>query len=166
MRTAVLADALPVARVHVRSWQAGYCDLLPADYLASLRAEDRAARYDFTHSDLARPHTRVAAVNELIVGFATTMPCQDLALSGSGELCALYVDPDYWGSGFGGALVADARDQMTRRGFRHAVLWLLKGNARGDRFYRKDGWTPDGTRKSEIMWGVEVEDFRYSRPLP
>jgi hypothetical protein len=34
-------DALPVAGVHVRSWQAAYRGLLPDDYLDGLRAEER-----------------------------------------------------------------------------------------------------------------------------
>jgi hypothetical protein len=33
LRRAVPADALAVARVHVRAWQAGYHELLPAAYL-------------------------------------------------------------------------------------------------------------------------------------
>ena len=166
IRSAVPADALVVARVHVRSWQAGYRELLPTDYLDSLRPEDRAARYDFTHSDPTRPHTRVVVAGHAILGFATTMPATDPALPGYGELCALYVDPDQWGSGLGVALIADARERMAAGGFRHALLWLLDGNDRADRFYRRDGWSPDGVRKREVMWGIEVEDLRYRRPLP
>jgi GNAT superfamily N-acetyltransferase len=166
IRSAVPADALAVAKIHVRSWQAGYRGLLPADYLDSLRPEDRAARYDFTHTDPARPYTRVAVGAESILGFASTMPSADPTLPDHGELCALYVDPDRWGSGLGVALVSDARGRMAGQGFRHALLWVLNGNARADRFYRNDGWSPDGVRKREVMWGIDVEDLRYQRPLP
>jgi GNAT superfamily N-acetyltransferase len=165
IRTAVPNDALAVARVHVRSWQAAYRGLLPGDYLDGLRPEDRAARYDFTHRDPAKPYTRIAVDGEAIVGFATTMPTSDPSLPGYGELCALYVDPDRWGSGLGAALMVDARNRMAGQGFRHALLWLLKGNDRADRFYRRDGWSPDGKHKRELMWGIEVEDLRYQRPL-
>lgn len=164
IRSAIPADAPAVAAVHVRAWQVGYRELLPADYLASLRPEDRAARYDFTHSDPAKPHTRVAVAGKTILGFATFMPSADPP--GYGELCALYVEPDRWGHGLGVALIADARARMTAQGHRHAVLWILNGNSRADRFYRKDGWSPDGQRKREVMWGVEVEDLRYARALP
>jgi GNAT superfamily N-acetyltransferase len=166
IRSAIPADALAVAQVHVRSWQAGYRGLLPAEYLGSLRPEDRAARYDFTHIDPAKPHTRVAVSGDVVLGFATTMPASDPALPQHGELCALYVDPDRWGCGLGVALIADARDRMAAQGFHRAILWLLKGNARGDRFYRTDGWSPDGASKRDVMWGVGVEDLRYLRTLP
>ena len=47
IRPAEPEDALAVARVHVRTWQAAYRSLLPDHYLDQLRAEDRAARYQF-----------------------------------------------------------------------------------------------------------------------
>ena len=166
IRSALPADALAIAGVHVRSWQVAYRDLLPAEYLNSLRPEDRAARYDFTHADPAMPHTRVAEAAGVILGFATTMPSRDSSLPQHGELCALYVDPDRWGSGLGVALIADARDRLARQGFRQSLLWLLAGNMRADRFYRADGWSPDGARKSDVIWGIDVEELRYQRPLP
>jgi len=166
IRSALPSDALAVAQVHVRSWQVAYRELLPLGYLESLRPEDRAARYDFTHSDPARPHTRVATSNGAILGFATTMPARDPAFPQHGELCALYVDPHRWGSGLGVTLIADARDRMTRQGFRYALLWLLDGNARADRFYRNDGWSPDGARKRDVIWGIDVEELCYQRSLP
>jgi GNAT superfamily N-acetyltransferase len=166
IRSAVPADALAVAEIHVRSWQVAYRHLLPGDYLASLRPQDRAARYDFTYSDRSKPHTRVAAAGGVLCGFATTMPASDPALPGYGELCALYVDPDRWGSGLGVALITDARDHLARQGFHHALLWLLVGNTRADRFYRNDGWSPDGARKRDVLWGIDVEDLRYQRSLP
>ena len=164
IRPAVPDDALAVARVHVRSWQVGYRGLLPVDFLESLRPEDRAARYDFSHADPQKPHTFVAEIDDTIVGLASTMPSQDL-LPGQGELCALYVDPSFWGRGIGVALIEVARALMVQQGFRSAVLWLLKGNARGEGFYRRDGWLPDGARKTDRVWGIDVEDFRYVRPL-
>ena len=38
-------------------------------------------------------------------------------------------------------------------------------NQRADRFYRNDGWAPDGIRKTDTLWGVTVEELRYQRPL-
>ena len=164
IRPAVPDDALAVAQVHVSSWQAAYRGLLPAEYLIGLRPEDRAARYDFSHADPQKPHTIVAEIDGRICGFSTTMPSQDLP--DHGELCALYLAPEFWDRGIGLALIQAARAHMVKQGFRSAALWLLKGNARGERFYRRDGWLPDGAHKTDRMWDVDVEDFRYVRPLP
>jgi GNAT superfamily N-acetyltransferase len=164
IRPAIPDDALAVAEVHVRSWQAAYQGLLPAGYLDGLRPEARAARYDFTHADPQNPRTIVAEFDGAICGFATTMPSGDLP--GHGELCALYLLPSFWGRGIGVALIHAAREHMVQQGFRAAALWILKGNVRADRFYRRDGWLPDGAHKTDRMWDIDVEDFRYVRSLP
>ena len=142
LRPATPEDAMAVARVHVRSWQVAYRNLLPDAYLDQLRPEDRAARYDFATLDPARPQTIVAVEGESILGFATTAPARDSDLTNYGELWALYVDPPSWGQGIGAALVMAARARLSELGFQAAALWMLAGNARGDRFYRIDGWTP------------------------
>jgi GNAT superfamily N-acetyltransferase len=123
LRRAEPTDAMAVARVHVRSWQAAYRKLMPDDYLDQLRPEDRAKKYDFGNLDPLRPHTIVATENGDIRGFATTAPAQDSNMSGYGELCALYVDPDHWGRGIGVALVSAARTRLFDFGFRSAILW-------------------------------------------
>src|SRR6267378_3827093 len=61
IRPAVPDDAIGVARVHVRSWQAGYRKLLPDDYLDRLRPEERAQRYNFGSLDPRQPATIIAA---------------------------------------------------------------------------------------------------------
>ena len=99
LRPAEPEDATAVARVHVRSWQAAYRSLLPADYLDNLRPEDRAQTYDFTSRDPLKPQTIVASKEGLILGFATTMHSREPDLKNYGELCALYVHPDHWAGG-------------------------------------------------------------------
>lgn len=163
LRPAEPAEAFAVARVHVRSWQAAYRNLLPGDYLDQLRPEDRARHYDFAATDIQKPYTILAAEGDSICGFATTCPARDPAKYG--ELCALYVDPAYWSRGIGVALVSAARDRLFELGFRNALLWILAGNARADRFYRADRWMPDGMRRTDTLWGITVEELRYIRSL-
>jgi len=153
LRPAVPGDELPVARVHVRAWQIGYRGLLPDAYLDNLRAEDRAPRYTFA---APTPATLVAVDGPRIVGLATT---------GGDELLALHVDPDHWGRGIGRALIAAARAGLAGAGQATAILWILDGNARADRFYRADGWAPDGEARTATVWGVEVNERRYRRAL-
>jgi GNAT superfamily N-acetyltransferase len=165
LRSACPADALAVANIHVRSWQVGYSDLLPRDYLAALRPEERAQRYTFGSSDPHAPNTIVAMNDDVICGFATTARARDASASNYGELCALYVDPDWWGRGIGVRLISAARAQLLSKGFERAYLWLLRGNVRGDLFYRKDGWTMDGITRMDTVWGLSVEEVRYQRAL-
>ena len=77
-----------------------------------------------------------------------------------------YVDPTAWGRGVGRVLMANARSRLSGLGFTEAVLWALTGNDRADRFYRADGWLPDGQRREEDVWGIRVSNIRYRRLLP
>ncbi|HEX4038223.1 MAG TPA: GNAT family N-acetyltransferase [Acidobacteriaceae bacterium] len=165
LRPAAPQDAIDVARVHVRSWQTAYRGLLPDVYLDQLRPEDRAGRYDFATADPSKPFTVVAVEEGRIRGFATTAPARDADGPECGELFALYVDPERWRRGYGLALVAAARRRLAERGHCAAVLWMLEGNARADRFYRADGWAPDGTRRTDTVWGIQVNEVRYRRAL-
>jgi GNAT superfamily N-acetyltransferase len=165
LRHAEPTDAMAVARLHVRSWQVAYRKLMPDDYLDQLRPEDRAKKYDFGNLDSLRPQTIVATESRKIRGFATIAPAQDSDMSGYGELCALYVDPDHWGRGIGVALVSEVRARLFDLGFRNAILWVLEGNLRAERFYRRDHWIPDGAQRTDEVWGVKVNDLRYRRKL-
>jgi GNAT superfamily N-acetyltransferase len=166
VRRAEPNDAPEVARVHVRSWQVAYRGLIADDYLDSLRPEDRAARYHFGQIDANAPLTLVATSNGTIAGFATVGPARDEDVDGAGELLALYVDPPWWGSGIGRTLVSAARDRLVGAGHAAAVLWVLVGNERAQRFYGIDGWAPDGARRHDEVWGLLVDEVRYRRSLP
>jgi GNAT superfamily N-acetyltransferase len=165
LRPAKTQDAMDVARVHIRSWQAAYRGLLPAEYLDALKPEDRAARYTFESPDPTKPWTIVAEDNGFIAGFATTAPARDADAEGCGELYALYVDPDSWNRGIGADLIKAARVRMVELGFKRATLWVMKGNARAERFYAIDGWEADGQERSDVLWGVAVNELRYWRGL-
>ena len=165
LRPAVPGDAAAVALVHVRAWQVAYKGLMPAEYLAGLRPEERAQRYDFTALDPARPKTWVAVGADTILGFATISPARDADAAGQGELCALYVEPDCWGRGVGRALASAARTELRRAGYTSAVLWVVVGNARAHRFYRADGWTPSDLHRARPIGNVNVDTVRFSRVL-
>lgn len=160
IRDAVPGDELDVAAVHVRSWQVAYDGLIDANYLAALSVENRARGYTFASNALEAPRTRLAYIEGQLNGFATTGPNRDI--DGAGELLALYVDPPAWRRGVGAALIADARRALVERGFDSATLWVLRGNQRAVTFYERDGWTLDGTSRSE-QWGeIRLDELRMS----
>ncbi len=92
-------------------------------------------------------------------------PSREAELPDHGELCALYVDPTQWGRGIGMALVSAVHASLFGSGFRNAVLWVLAGNVRADRFYRIDHWAADGLRRTQSLWDVTVNEIRYQRGL-
>ena len=53
---------------------------------------------------------------------------------------------------------------MREYGFERAILWVLEGNERGERFYRAAGWERHG-RKLDTFGGAEVSELRYRKAL-
>lgn len=165
VREAVVGDARQIAEVHVRAWQVGYEGQLPGAFLDSLRPEERMARYRFG-ADAPEQETIVALEDAVVRGFAVVGTSGDADVAGFGELYAIYVDPERWGGGVGRRLIAEARRRLVAAGHRSAVLWVLDGNARAERFYLADGWQRDGATKTMAFGGSEVDVVRYRRVLP
>ena len=162
VRPATVADAAAMGRVHVRAWQAAYRGHMPDDYLDGLRAEDRAAGWErFLRRERARSAVLVAEQAGELTGFASVGPAEDP--EGAGELYAINVDPDRWGTGAGRALLEAAEAELARLGFDETVLWVLPANARARRFYELAGWVADGTERSAEVLGVVVPEVRYRR---
>ena len=149
-------DAMAVARVHVRSWQVAYRKLLPDDYLDQLRPEDRAKTYDFASLDPLKPRTVVTIEEGVILRFCHN---DAVARRGSARARRSGARVSAW------PLLSAARANLFEPGFRNALLWVLAGNVRAERFYRIDQWLPDGRRRTDSVWGVMVNEVRYQRRL-
>jgi GNAT superfamily N-acetyltransferase len=162
VRPAAAADADTIGRIHVETWRAAYGDLLPGE------AFDLAERQRWWREVLARnprPGSAILVAEDggEIVGFASVGGARD-ELAGVGELYTIYVHPSCWSTGAGRALISHAEASMRAFGFREAILWVLDGNERAERFYRAAGWTRDG-RKVDDFQGVQIAEARYRKAL-
>jgi GNAT superfamily N-acetyltransferase len=101
-------------------------------------------------------------VEDEVVGFATVGA--STSEEGVGELYAIYVDPLRWGLGAGRALIERAEASLRGSGFPTALLWVLRGNERAERFYRAAGWEQDG-EKEDVFQGATVTELRYRKRL-
>jgi ribosomal protein S18 acetylase RimI-like enzyme len=168
IREATVTDAEAIARIHVRAWQTAYRGQLSDDYLDGLRAEDRLEQHRLT---LERPppefRTWVAEDDEgAAVGFAVTGPSEDAdADQRTGEVYAIYLEPDRIGTGVGRPLLEHAVGDLRDRGFADATLWVLESNELARRFYERAGWRFDGTTTSERVDCEMRPTVRYRTAL-
>ena len=164
VRQATAADADAIGRIQVESWRAAYSGLLPEETIAAFDVETRRQMWREGLSRTPRPGsaTFVALVDEEIVGFATVGA--SLSEDGTGELWAIYVHPTTWSRGTGRALIEASEQSLRDSGFTQALLWVLEGNERAERFYRAAGWTRDG-EKEDVFQGATVTELRYRKQL-
>ena len=81
---------------------------------------------------------------------------------GDDELYAIYVHPDYWGTGVGQALVDVAHDELAKT-CDEATLTCLVGNARARRFYERNGWELTDVLTEVHFGGEPTEVVKYRK---
>ena len=153
IRQAVVADAEPLAHLHVDVWDDAYTGLMPQGILDD-RRDKVAERVDKWRGILSgREPTWVAEDSDGLIGFASTGPARDNDMDDTLELYALYVRASYWGTGVGYALFEIAV------GDHAAYLWVLADNIRAIGFYERQGFRLDGT-EDELDEGRHVRMVR------
>jgi len=164
VRLATRADADAIGRLQVETWRIAYSGLLPQE---TIDAFDVSARQALWREGLARTPrpgsaTFVALVEGEVIGFATVGASH--SEDGTGELYAIYVDAARWGHGAGRELIQHAEVSLRESGFPRALLWVIEGNERAERFYRAAGWRRDG-EKEDVFQGAPVTELRYRKQL-
>lgn len=141
VRPADVRDADAIAAVHVQAWREAYAHLLPAEFLAALDVDARAARW---RGIIAVPgvDVLVATVGDAIVDWASAGPSRGEAPRDR-ELEGIYVLAAQHGAGVGQALLDAVIGTVP------AFLWVADGNPRAEAFYRRNGFERDGTVKHE-----------------
>ena len=164
VRHATSADADAIGRVQVETWRTAYADLLPQETIESFDVGARQAMWRDGLGRTPRPGsaTFVALVEDEVVGFATVGASH--SEDGAGEIYAIYVDPEHWGHGAGRALIERSETSLRESGFANALLWVIDGNERAERFYRAAGWKRDG-EKTDVFQGAAVTELRYRKRL-
>ena len=152
--------------VQIRTWQAAYAHLFPAERLSGLEAgRDRREHHwrEVVESPPARSHALVAEQRGRVLGFASIGRSSDDETLG--ELYAMYVLPESWGTGVGRALMAETVDRLRSSGFEQAILWVFDDNPRARAFYELAGWHLDGIVKDEEWLGTLAREVRYRLDL-
>lgn len=137
--------------------------------LAGFDVERRRADWD-ERITAAEPPERiwVAERDGLVIGFLHTGPPNDADLDAAttGEIYTVYVAPDAWRSGIGGALMTAADDHW--RGVPSVsslVLWVFEANPSARAFYERLGWEADGARQVLEIGDARPAEIRYRRAL-
>jgi ribosomal protein S18 acetylase RimI-like enzyme len=157
VRDAQLDDADAIGAVQVTGWREAYPHLLSDASLERATPEWRADRWRAILSDSHDTRVRVAEIENEIVGFASAGPAMDLDSPRSLELYSIYLLQKAQGSGAGQAMLDAVIDDQP------ACLWVAVLNPRAQSFYRRNGFTADGTRKIAPFIFDKIAEFRMVR---
>jgi GNAT superfamily N-acetyltransferase len=134
--------------------------------LARRRGEwpNRAARVERATAHLQDPSSWFLVANDgpALVGMASAEPLRaedgaGLVIPGGCFLNLLFVVPERWGEGIGGAILDAVLAEASRRGSSRIHLWTHEDNERSHRLYRSRGFSPTGrTAEGEGEWAREL----------
>ena len=139
------------AFVHWKCWQETYPGLVSQAYLDKFtleKSEERAVQW--------RDNILVAKEGDRVIGFVGYGSSGPDAPD-TGEVFALYVLPEYHGTGVGRQLMDAALEKLAA--YPHICLWAVKGNGRAVRFYEKYGFRLTGEevyRQSISAYGIRM----------
>ena len=139
------------AFVHWKCWQETYPGLVSQAYLDKFtleKSEERAVQW--------RDNILVAKEGDRVIGFVGygNHGPEEPAV---GEVYALYVLPEYHGTGVGRQLMDAALEKLAA--YPNICLWAVKGNGRAVRFYEKYGFRLTGEevyRQSISAYGIRM----------
>jgi len=164
LRRGIPDDAEGITRVHVESWRSAYRGLVPDRLLDQV---DMSARTERWRGILGQDNGSVLVVEDdvQIRGFCHIRRPEDTDVDAetTGEIVALYVDPGVWRKGYGRVLCDGALEELSKRGFSEAILWVFEENAPARRFYEAAGFVFDSMNRKHPRLGLNM--VRYRREL-
>ena len=165
VRTATIDDAPGIARVHARSWQAGYRGIVADSFLGGLDDDVWVERWRTIFTEPREgARTLVSAEGGEVTGFARIGPVRDPDPPGQAwdEVYAIYLHPAWWGRGVGSALMVGALDTVAED-VPGVSLWVFRDNARARAFYERHGFEFDGLAQEITIEGQRLSEVRYRR---
>ena len=141
------------AYVHWKAWHEAYPGLVSDEYLEKLTLE-KCEKMAYSWTD----NLIVAKDNGRVIGFVGFGDRGDEA-PGIGEIFAMYVLSEYYGTGVAQKLMEAGLRQL--EGYPKVCLWVLRENKRAIRFYEKCGFSPDG--EEMISPNLGVSEIRMVR---
>jgi len=136
-----------MARVNVRCWQETYRGLMPDAVLDDpdlVAARVRFWTAALTDEQYRENRAAVAERDGELIGIAMSGPPLDAAAAWARQLYVLYVYAADHGTGAGPALLDAVIDAAES-----AALWVADPNPRAQAFYRRHGFSADGTAQVE-----------------
>ena len=126
------------AYVHWKAWQEAYTGFISQEYL-DRNTLDKCEEMAYRWPD----NIFIAKTGNKVIGFAGCGISRDNP--DAGEVYAIYVLSEYYGTGTAQKLMDAATGQLGNCAV--IYVWVLKENARAIRFYEKYGFEKDGAEK-------------------
>lgn len=161
MRRATVDDVDEIARLHSEVYEFALGHVVDERLLDEAR-EQRSPMWEALLSNPPEGQAVFVHGDERVVGFVSAGPDRDVrGAKDAGEIYALFVAADAWGTGIGAELLEVGVGHLRSLGLLAARLWVLDANARARTFYAREGWSDLGIVREDRRGRF----LRYGRDL-
>jgi GNAT superfamily N-acetyltransferase len=166
VRFATLKDAPDVAQLHLIAAMTLYESQVPFEHWAATPMPKRVS-YWKEAIEFGEPQVMVAVQDEVIVGIVGYDRSRDpKSKNTTGEIWAIYADPDRLGEGVGLTLWDAAREGLLEEGCTDVTIWVPLLHERTVRFHELAGFKREMNTARTVPFGsVKVEEVRMKRAL-
>ena len=154
IREAIQSDCEGIGKVYCDSWKSAYQNFLPKAYLDLLTAET-CMPHKVSTNDI------VLTGQERVLGICHISEARSRDYKVWGEVVAIYLLPEIWGSGAGSEVLQSALRKLKQKGFKNVCLWVLKDNIRARNFYEKNGFKISGNEREIEIAECRVSEVEY-----
>lgn len=160
IRPAEPGDVRGIQRVAEDAWNTVYAGVLEQDTI------DAALHEWYAHGLVQQQIVDedvvffVADDGTSVVGYVSG----GLNEQGSGEVGAIYVDPEYWRSGIGSLLLDHFEDHGSEAGWETMQIRVIAENDVARSFYEKHGYEVESTEEAPLF-GEPIEEVCYQKSL-
>ncbi|WP_163542549.1 GNAT family N-acetyltransferase [Occultella kanbiaonis] len=165
VRPSLAEDAATLGAIQVAAWRAAHAAVVPAEVLAGLDPDVFAGawRAAITAPPTAKHRLLTACAGPEVVGFAALAPAPES--NDTGEIVALYVDPERVREGHGSRLLAACTDILGSTSASLVRTWVLEGDAAREDFLGTAGFEPLGVRRVLEIAGTQVPEAAWAATL-
>ena len=168
VRAITPADIPGLAGIHARCYREANRGILPADYLAKMKASGWQGEWErrFAQGVSGEPaferHFVAEDSRAGIVGFVSAGPSRDAQLKYEGEIYDVYVLSEFHGRGVGRSLISASVDFLGRRRMNSMLLWVFESNAKAREFFENLGGVLVKLKKDVSIDGNKLVEIPYA----
>lgn len=161
-------DAQALAIVVATTWQTAYDDVLPSGVLNADSTRLRIEHLGYFYANGLQNNWFEAffmVENGMNIGCCMIGQSRDADADLSiAEILGIYIIGGYRYKGYGTQALAFIEDRLKTQRYQRISLWVLEGNLRPIKFYRKHGYEQDGGLRSAVL-GDDIMELRLTKEL-
>lgn len=151
IRSAIIDDAPRIAEIKVCGWRYAYRDIL-SDYELFAKRQIVQTIEHIENKIMNGSTIIINEEDEIIKGFAWYGIADESEKRNAIEIYSIYVQPEFTRKNIGTELLRAVEYEANNKQKELVLLWVLKKNDKGIRFYEKNGYKEDGMIKLILEW--------------